>query len=62
MAYLIRITFHWFGGHGRHRERGMPLDLDDHTLRDIGITRQQYHFLPVSDPFSASGRGGGRQI
>jgi hypothetical protein len=24
----------------------MPLELDDHMLRDIGITRAEYQFLP----------------
>ncbi|HEX3411174.1 MAG TPA: hypothetical protein VHT00_05595 [Stellaceae bacterium] len=26
----------------------MPLELDDHVLRDIGLTRVEYRFLPMS--------------
>jgi uncharacterized protein YjiS (DUF1127 family) len=32
----------------RFRERRMPLELDDHVLRDIGLTRVEYRFLPMS--------------
>jgi uncharacterized protein YjiS (DUF1127 family) len=32
-------------GLGEHR---MPLELDDHVLRDIGLTRVEYRFLPMS--------------
>jgi uncharacterized protein YjiS (DUF1127 family) len=32
----------------RLRERRMPLELDDHVLRDIGLTRVEYRFLPMS--------------
>ena len=34
----------------RSRERRMPLELDDHVLRDIGLTRMGYRFFAdVSD-------------
>jgi uncharacterized protein YjiS (DUF1127 family) len=32
----------------RVRERRMPLELDNHVLRDIGLTRVEYRFLPMS--------------
>jgi hypothetical protein len=32
----------------RLRERRIPLELDDHVLRDIGLTRVEYRFLPMS--------------
>jgi uncharacterized protein YjiS (DUF1127 family) len=32
----------------RLRQRRMPLELDDHVLRDIGLTRVEYRFLPMS--------------
>jgi uncharacterized protein YjiS (DUF1127 family) len=32
----------------RVRECRMPLELDDHVLRDIGLTRVEYRFLPMS--------------
>ena len=32
----------------RLRERRMLLELDDHVLRDIGLTRVEYRFLPMS--------------
>jgi uncharacterized protein YjiS (DUF1127 family) len=32
----------------RLRERRVPLELDDHVLRDIGLTRVEYRFLPMS--------------
>jgi uncharacterized protein YjiS (DUF1127 family) len=32
----------------RLRERRIPLELDDHALRDIGLTRVEYRFLPMS--------------
>jgi hypothetical protein len=32
----------------RRRERGMPLELDDHVLRDVGLTRVEYCFLHMS--------------
>ena len=48
MAYLIRSTFGWLGGRGRRRKRRIPHELDDHTLRDIGIARAEYHFLAMS--------------
>jgi uncharacterized protein YjiS (DUF1127 family) len=57
MAYLIRATFNWWGGHVRRRECRIPLELDDHTLRDIGITRAEYHFLSMSGRSSAPGAG-----
>jgi len=51
MAYLIGIAFHWFGGRVRTRARRTPVYLDDdHTLRDIGLTRMEYHFLHMSGP------------
>jgi uncharacterized protein YjiS (DUF1127 family) len=59
MAYLIRATFDWLGGRGRGGERRIPLELDDHTLRDIGITQAEYHFLPISGPSRALGAGDG---
>jgi uncharacterized protein YjiS (DUF1127 family) len=30
------------------RERRIPLELDDHVLRDIGLTRVEYRFLLMS--------------
>ena len=57
MAYLIRATFDWFGGRGRRHERRISLELDDHMLRDIGIMRAEYHFLPMTGPSSAAGAG-----
>jgi hypothetical protein len=59
MAYLIRTAFHSFGGRMRGHERRMPLELDDHTLRDIGITRVEYQFRLMSDPSSVPDAGGG---
>ncbi len=59
MAYLISATLYWLGGRWRRRERRIPLELADHTLRDIGITRAEYHFLPMSGPSSAPGAGDG---
>jgi hypothetical protein len=50
MAYLIGRAFHWFGGRVSTRARRMPVYLDDHTLRDIGLTRMEYHFLHMSGP------------
>jgi uncharacterized protein YjiS (DUF1127 family) len=32
----------------RLRERRMPLELDDHVLRDVGLTRVEYRFLLMS--------------
>jgi hypothetical protein len=32
----------------RLRERHMQLELDDHVLRDIGLTRVEYRFLLMS--------------
>jgi uncharacterized protein YjiS (DUF1127 family) len=32
----------------RHRERRMPLELDDRVLRDLGLTRAEYRFLLMS--------------
>ena len=54
MAYVVRRTLNWFCGRPRRRGRSIPLDLDDHTLRDIGFTRAEYRFLVVLDP--AGGR------
>ncbi|HEY4443867.1 MAG TPA: hypothetical protein VGN30_06240 [Steroidobacteraceae bacterium] len=48
MAYLIGRAFHWFGGRVNTRARRTPVYLDDHTLRDIGLTRMEYHFLHMS--------------
>jgi hypothetical protein len=53
MAYLIGRAFHWFGGRVSTRARRTPVYLDHHTLRDIGLTRMEYHFLHMSDPASA---------
>lgn len=36
------------GSRMRSRERRMPLELDDHLLRDIGLTRAEYRFLVMS--------------
>ena len=38
------------------RERAMPLELDDHVLRDIGLTRVEYRFLPMSRATTAPDR------
>jgi hypothetical protein len=55
MAYLIGRAFHWFGGRVSTRARRTPVYLDDdHTLRDIGLTRMEYHFLHMSGPASAA--------
>jgi hypothetical protein len=48
MASLIGRAFHWFGGRVSTRAHRTPVYLDDHTLRDIGLTRMEYHFLDVS--------------
>ena len=40
----------------RLRERRMPLELDDHVLRDIGLTRVEYRFLPMSRATTAPDR------
>ena len=41
----------------------MPLELDDHMVRDIGITRAEYQFLLVSSsPPSAPRAGGGEHL
>jgi len=61
MAYLIERAFHWFGGSASARARRTPVYLDDHTLRDIGLTRMEYHFLHTSDPASAHDAGGADQ-
>jgi hypothetical protein len=61
MAYLIGRAFHWFGGRVSTRARRTPVYLDDHTLRDIGLTRMEYHFLHMSDPASAHDAGGADQ-
>ena len=61
MAYLIGRAFHWFGGRVSTRARRMPVGLDDHTLRDIDLTRMEYHFLHMSGPASAYDAGGADQ-
>jgi hypothetical protein len=61
MAYLIGRAFHWFGGRVSTRARRTPVDLDDHTLRDIGLTRMEYHFPHMSDPASAHDADGADQ-
>jgi hypothetical protein len=61
MAYLIGRAFHWFGGRVNTRARRTPVYLDDQTLRDIGLTRMEYHFLHMSDPASAHDAGGADQ-
>jgi hypothetical protein len=62
MAYLIGRAFHWFGGRVSTRARRTPVYLDDdHTLRDIGLTRMEYHFLHLSGPASAHDAGGADQ-
>jgi len=59
MAYLIGRAFHWFGGRVSTRARRTPVYLDDdHTLRDIGLARMEYHFLHMSGPASAHDAGG----
>jgi hypothetical protein len=58
MAYLIGRAFHWFGGRVSTRARRTPVYLDDdHALRDIGLTRMEYHFLHMSGPASAHDAG-----
>ena len=47
MAYVVRRTLNWFCGRPRRRGRSIPLDLDDHTLRDIGFTHAEYRFLVI---------------
>jgi uncharacterized protein YjiS (DUF1127 family) len=37
----------------RFRECRMPLELDDHVLRDIGLTRVEYRFLLMSHATTA---------
>jgi len=44
MAYLVRRTMNWFCGRSRRGGQSISLDLDDHTLRDIGFTRADYRF------------------
>jgi len=62
MAYLIGRAFHWFGGRVSTLARRTPVYLDDdHTLRDIGLTRMEYHFLHMSGPASAHDAGGADQ-
>ncbi len=61
MAYLIGRAFHWFGGRVSTRAPRTPVYLDDHTLRDIGLTRMEYHFLHMSDPASAHDAGAADQ-
>ena len=62
MAYLIGRAFHWFGGRASTRARRTPVYLDDdHTPRDIGLTRMEYHFLHMSGPASAHDAGGADQ-
>jgi uncharacterized protein YjiS (DUF1127 family) len=60
-AYLIGRAFHWFGGRASTRARRAPVYLDDHTLRDIGLTRIEYHFLHMLGPASAHDAGGADQ-
>ena len=61
MAYLIGRAFHWFGGRVSTRARRTPVYLDDHTLRDIGLTRMGISLLHMSDPASAHDAGGADQ-
>ena len=61
MAYPIGRAFHWFGGRVSTRARRTPVYLNDHTLRDIGLTRMEYHFLHMSDPASTRDAGGADQ-
>ena len=61
MAYLVRRTLNWFGGRPRPGGRSIPLDLDDHTLRDIGFTRAEYRFLVMLGPSGIQGAGGGNE-
>ena len=61
MAYLVGRTLNWFCGRPRRRRRSIPLDLDDHTLRDIGFTRVDYRFLVMLGPSGTLGAGGGNE-
>ena len=61
MAYVVRRTLNWFCGHPRRRGRSIPLDLDDHTLRDIGFTRAEYRSLVMLGPAGIQGAGGGNE-
>jgi hypothetical protein len=61
MAYLIGRAFHSFGGRISTRARHTPVYLDDHTLRDIGLKRMEYHALHMSDPASSDDAGGADQ-
>ena len=61
MAYVVRRTLNWFCGHPRRRGRSIPLDLDDHTLRDIGFTRVDYRFLVMLGSSGTLGAGGGNE-
>jgi hypothetical protein len=62
MAYLIGRTPNWFCGRPRRRGRSIPLDLDDHTLRDIGFTRAEYRFFVMSGPSGIQGAGDGNEL
>jgi hypothetical protein len=61
MAYLIGRAFHWLGGRVGTRARRTPVYLGDHTLRDIGLTRMEYHFRHMSGPASARDAGSADQ-
>ena len=61
MVNPIRRTCHWFGRRQSARARRTPVHVDDHTLRDIGLTRMEYHFLHMSGPASARDAGGADQ-
>jgi len=50
MAYLVRRTPNWFCVRSRRRGRSIPLDLSDHTPRDIGFTRAEYRFYVMLGP------------
>jgi hypothetical protein len=58
MAYLIGRAFHWFCGRLNARARRMLVGLDDHTLRDIDLTRMEYHFPHMWGSAGARDAGG----
>jgi uncharacterized protein YjiS (DUF1127 family) len=56
-AGIVRRLFDAVGNlRMRSREHRMPLELDDHVLRDIGLTRAEYCFLRMSRATTAPDR------